>query len=172
MNRVKLDIKAKFGVVIGVVLLAVALCGWSGIHATNGLDNHVKTLYGTNFGGMRTIADLNVQIGHIQDEAVNFALGHDKGENEELHGRDPVIRKEIAKLAAAPDNSPKEKKLIAQEAALWSRYMADWDAGKLAQKRGESAGDTAGAIDERISPLKDHMETLAALSNAEAGKGY
>ena len=172
MKRINLDIKAKFGVVIAVVLGAVALCGWSGIHATNGLNNHVKTLYRANFGGMRTIADLNVQIGHVQDEATNYALAHDKGENDELHGRDPVIRKEIAQLAAAHGNSPKAKKLIAQEAALWSRYMADWDGGKLAQKPGETAGDTAGTIDDRISPLKDNMEALAALANTNAGSGY
>ena len=79
----KLDIKAKFGIVIGVVLLAVVLCGWSGIHATNGLNSHVKTLYTRDFNGMRTIADLNVQIGHVQDESTNFVLAHDKRENDE-----------------------------------------------------------------------------------------
>jgi len=172
MNNVKLDIKAKFGVVIALVLASVAIAGWAGLRTINGLDTHNETLYQTDFTGMRLIADLNVNIGHVQDEAVNFALAGDKGENQELLGRDPVIRKELAQLAARPENSAKEKKLLASESAGWTRFMADWRAGKLVQKPGESAGDAAGAIDERISPLKDNMETLAGLANANAKDGF
>src|SRR2546423_6790348 len=94
----KLDIKAKFGIVIGVVLLAVVLCGWSGIHATNGLNSHVKTLYTRDFNGMRTIADLNVQLGHVQDEAGKFPLTRVKGESHELGHRALGIPRELNQL--------------------------------------------------------------------------
>jgi methyl-accepting chemotaxis protein len=172
MHRIKLDIKAKFGVVMVLVLAAVAIAGWAGLRTINGLDTHNETLYETDFTGMRTIADLNVGIGHIQDEAVNYALGGDKGENTELHGRDPVIRKELAQLAADPSNSAKAKKLITAEQSLWSRFMSDWSAGKLLQKPGEKPSDVSGGIDDRISPLKDNMETLAGLANASAKGGF
>src|SRR3954470_14132819 len=122
----KLDIKAKFGIVIGVVLLAVVLCGWSGIHAAGGLNSHVKTLYSRDFSGMRTIADLNVQLGHVQDEAVNFTLTGDKGEAEELQTRSVTIAKELKQLSTLP-NTPKERKLLAQSTQLWPAFMKAWD---------------------------------------------
>jgi methyl-accepting chemotaxis protein len=172
MKRIKLDIKAKFGVVIAVVLAAVAICGWSGVHATNGLNGHVKSLYNTDFSGMRTIADLNVQIGHVQDEAVNYTLTGDKGEAEELQGRSAVIQRELKALKARPSNTPKDDKLIAKEQSLWAGFIADWDAGKLSTKTSKSQSDIAGMLDERISPLKDNMEALAATANKSAGRGY
>jgi methyl-accepting chemotaxis protein len=172
MKRIKLDIKAKFGVVIAVVLAAVAICGWSGIHAVNGLNGHVKTLYSEDLAGMRTIADLNVGIGHVQDEAVNYALGGEKGENTELLGRDPEIRKQLAELKNRHGNTAKEAKLINSEISLWSGFMADWKAGKLLHKPGEAAPEVSGTIDDRISPLKDNMETLAGLANTSATNGY
>ncbi len=172
MKRIKLDIKAKFAVVIAVVLAAVAICGWSGIHATNGLNGHVRTLYNTDFAGMRTIADLNVQLGHVQDEAVNYTLTGEKGEADEMQGRSVVIKRELAQLKARPDNSPKEQKLIAQELSLWPAFMADWDAGKFKVKGGKTANDIAGQLDERISPVKDNMEALAASANTSAKGGF
>ena len=41
MKRIKLDIKAKFGVVIAVVLAAVAVAGWAGLRTINKLDTNV-----------------------------------------------------------------------------------------------------------------------------------
>jgi methyl-accepting chemotaxis protein len=172
MKRIKLDIKAKFGVVIAVVLAAVAICGWSGVHATNGLNGHVKTLYNTDFAGMRTIADLNVQLGHVQDEAVNYTLTGEKGEAEELQGRSKVIQAELQRLKARPTNTPKELKLINQELSLWPGFMKAWDGGKFSVKTGKSQNDIAGALDEGISPLKDNMEALAALANTNAKDGF
>jgi methyl-accepting chemotaxis protein len=172
MKRINLDIKAKFGVVIAVVIAAIALCGWSGIHASNGLNGHVKTLYSTDFAGMRTIADLNVQLGHVQDEAVNYTLTGEKSEAEELQGRSAVILRELKQLSARPGNTPKERKLINQELTLWPAFMADWNGGKLSTKTGKSKSDIAGTLDERISPLKDNMESLAALANTTAKSGY
>jgi methyl-accepting chemotaxis protein len=172
MKRIKLDMKAKFGVVIAVVLAAVALCGWSGIHANNGLNGHVKTLYSTDFAAMRTIADLNVQLGHVQDEAVNYTLTGEKGEAEEMQGRSVVIMRELSRLKARPSNTPKEQKLIEQELALWPAFMKDWDAGKFKIAGGKSVNDIAGQLDERISPLKDNMEALAAGTNASAKSGF
>jgi len=168
----KLDIKAKFGIVIGVVLLAVVLCGWSGIHATNGLNSHVKTLYSRDFSGMRTIADLNVQLGHVQDEAVNFTLTGDQGESDELGQRAVVIQRELGRLKARSGNTPKEQKLIGQALSLWPAFVADWKGGKFSANTGKSKNDIAGQLDERISPLKDNMEALAALANTSAGNGY
>src|SRR3954470_11939231 len=123
----KLDIKAKFGIVIGVVLLAVVLCGWSGIHAAGGLNSHVKTLYSRDFSGMRTIAELNVQLGHVQDEAVNYTLTGEKSEATELQGRSKVIQAELERLRARPGNSPKEQKLLDRELSLWPGFMKNWD---------------------------------------------
>src|SRR3954447_21834995 len=168
----KLDIKAKFGIVIGVVLLAVVLCGWSGIHATNGLNSHVKTLYSRDFSGMRTIADLNVQLGYVQDEAGNFTLTGDKGESDELGQRAVVIQRELGRLKARSGNTPKEQKLIGQALSLWPAFVADWKSGKFSANTGKSKNDIAGQLDERISPLKDNIEALAALANTSAGNGY
>ena len=168
----KLDIKAKFGIVIGVVLLAVVLCGWSGIHATNGLNSHVKTLYTRDFNGMRTIADLNVQLGHVQDEAVNFTLTGVKGESDELGQRAVVIQRELNQLKSRSGNTPKEQKLIEQAVSLWPAFVADWKSGKFSANTGKSKNDIAAQLDERISPLKDNMEALAALANTSAGNGY
>jgi len=172
MKRIKLDIKAKFGVVIAVVLAAVAICGWSGVHANNGLNGHVKSLYNVDFAGMRTMADLNVQLGHVQDEAVNYTLTRDKGEAEELQGRSKVIQAELQKLKTSPNNTPKARKLIAQEQSLWAGFIKDWDAGKYSVKTGKSQNEIAGALDEGISPLKDNMEALAALANTDAKDGF
>ncbi|HEY1594033.1 MAG TPA: methyl-accepting chemotaxis protein [Thermoleophilaceae bacterium] len=172
MKHLKLDIKAKFGVLIAVVLGAVALCGWSGIHSTNGLNGHVKTLYNRDFAGMRTIADLNVQLGHVQDEAVNYTLTGEKSEATELEGRAKVIRDEIAQLAGRSDNTPKEKKLLTQEASLWNGFTSDWNAGKFAAKGGRTQGDVAGMLDERMDPLKTNMETLSTIANASAKSGF
>src|ERR1051326_6326740 len=172
MKRINLDIKAKFGVVIAVVLAAVAVCGWSGIHATSGLNTHVKTLYNRDFSGMRTIADLNVQLGHVQDEAVNFTLTGDKGEADELAQRAVVIQRELNQLKARAGNTPKEQKLIGQASSLWPAFVGDWKSGKFSASNGKSKNDIAGQLDERISPLKDGMEALAALANTKAKQGY
>jgi len=172
MKRIKLDIKAKFGVVIGVVLVAVALCGWSGIHATNGLNGHVKTLYNSDFSGMRTIAELNVQLGHVQDEAVNYTLTGENSEATELQGRSKVIQAELERLRARPGNSPKEQKLLDRELSLWPGFMKNWDGGKFSVKTGKSPSELAGLLDESISPVKDNMEALAALANTSAKDGY
>jgi methyl-accepting chemotaxis protein len=169
----KLGISAKFGVMMGVVLIAVAICGWSGIHSGSGLNGHVKTLYNRDFSGMRTIADLNVQLGHVQDEEVNYTLTGEKSEAVELQGRSKVIMRELGVLASRPENSPQEKRLIAQEQVLWSRLKADWDNGKFsARQTGKSVNDIAGELDERMDPLKTNMETLASLANASAGRGF
>src|SRR5215467_12631141 len=173
MKRIKLDIKAKFGVLIAVVLAAVALCGRSGIHANNGLNNHVKTLFGRDFDGMRTIADLNVQLGHVQDEAVNYTLTGEKDEAAELQERNQVIRKELAHLKGLSGQNPKQVKLINTELKLWPSFMADWDAGKYsAAQTGKSQNDIAGALDERMDPMKTAMEELAATNQARAQAGF
>ena len=172
MKRIKLDIKAKFGVVIAVVLAAVAVAGWAGLRTINKLDTHAETLYETDFSGMRTIADLNVQYGHVQDEAVNFTLTGDKGEGEELIGRSAVIQKELNQLKNLPQRSVKEQKLIALELSVWPRFIADWKAGKFLPKGGKTKSDIAGQLDERISPLKDNMEALAAEANKRAAGGF
>jgi methyl-accepting chemotaxis protein len=176
MQRIKLDIKGKFGVVIALVLASVAVAGWAGLHGVSGLDGHAKTLYERDFDGMRTIADLNVQYGHVQDEAVNYTLTGEKSESVELIGRSAVIEKELAMLSKLPDQDAKEKKLIASELSVWPKFIADWNAGKFAVKPGHDVAaqqsDIAGTLDERISPLKDNMEALAAEANRSAAKGY
>jgi methyl-accepting chemotaxis protein len=172
MKHLKLDIKAKFGLIIVVVLGAVALCGWSGIHSTNGLHSHLKTLYNRDFAGMSTIADLNVQLGHVQDEAVNYTLTGEKSEATELQGRAKVIRNEIAQLGGRPDNTPKEKRLLTQEASLWGAFTRDWNAGEFVPKGGKTHNDIAGMLDERMDPLKTNMETLAVIANGNAEAGF
>jgi methyl-accepting chemotaxis protein len=176
MNHIKLGIKAKFGVVMAVVLAAVVVAGWAGLHGVSGLDSHAKTLYQRDFGGMRTIADLNVQFGHIQDEAVNYTLTGEKSESEELVGRGATVEKELGMLSRLPNQSAKEKKLIADELSVWPKFISDWKAGKFAVKPGHDVAtqqsDIAGTLDERISPLKDNMEALAVEANKSAAAGY
>jgi methyl-accepting chemotaxis protein len=172
MKRIKLDIKAKFGVVMAVVLAAVAVAGWAGLRTISKLDTHAETLYEADFSGMRVIADLNVQYGHVQDEAVNYTLTADKGESEELIGRSAVIQKELNQLKGRPGRSPKEQKLIALELSVWPRFIADWKAGKFVAKGGATKNDIAGQLDERISPLKDNMEALAVEANKDAAGGF
>src|SRR5919201_2247918 len=103
MKRINLDIKAKFGVVMAVVLAAVALCGWSGLHAISGLNGHAKTLYSRDLDGMRTINQLNVQLGHVQDESVQATVTGNPDEASELQGRSKDIEKLLARLRALPD---------------------------------------------------------------------
>jgi nitrogen fixation protein FixH len=157
MKRFSLDIKAKFGVVIAVVLAAVAICGWSGIHASNGLNSHVKTLYDKQFAGMRTIAELNVNLGHIQDEAVNYALGGDKGENTELHGRDPVIRRELAAeqivAAAKEQNAGMDQITVGMREA--SQAAGEFVAGtEEAQATVEALNTVAAELEQLASAYK------------------
>jgi hypothetical protein len=176
MQRIKLDIKGKFGVVIALVLASVAVAGWAGLHAINGLDTSAETLYEQDFSGMRTIADLNVQFGHVQDEAVNFTLTGEKAEGQELIERSAVIEKELNSLDKQEDLSPKQQKLIAAELSVWPKFIADWKAGKFAVKSGGDVAaqqsEMAGVLDERISPLKDNMEALATAANKSAAGGF
>jgi methyl-accepting chemotaxis protein len=177
MNGIKFDLKAKFGVVMAVVLAAVAVAGWAGLRAINGLDTHAETLYEKDFSGMRTIADLNVQFGHVQDEAVNFTLTGDKGESEELIGRSETITKELDHLRSLPDQTAKQKKALGVELSTWPRFIGDWKAGKFAIKgtgaeAAKQQADIAGQLDERISPLKDNMEALAVEANKSAAGGF
>jgi methyl-accepting chemotaxis protein len=169
---IKLGITAKFGVMMAVVLAAVALCAWSGIHANNGLNNHLKTIYTRDFDGMRTIADLNVQIGHVQDEAVNYTVIHDKSEADELQRRNVAIRQELAHLRALPDLTSQQTKLIASESSLWPSFMKDWDEGRYSTATGMSTNEIAAALDTRIDPLKSNMEALGTISDARAKAGF
>jgi methyl-accepting chemotaxis protein len=174
MKNVKLDIKAKFGVVMAVVLAAVALCGWSGLHGISGLNGHVKTLYSRDLAGMRTINELNVELGHVQDESVQAAVTGNPDEASELQSRSKAIQAQLAHLSSLPNRTAKERKLIALENRLWPQFMADWNAGKLAAKGSDAASkaDAAGTLDERLSPMKDSMETLAASANQSATTGF
>jgi methyl-accepting chemotaxis protein len=176
MQRIKLDIKGKFGVVIALVLASVAVAGWAGLHGINGLDTSAERLYEKDFSGMRTIADLNVQFGHVQDEAVNFTLTGDKAEGQELIERSAVIEKELNSLKNLEGLSPKQQKLIAGELSVWPKFIADWKAGKFKVKAGGDVAaqqsEIAGRLDERISPLKDDMEALAAVANKSAAGGF
>jgi methyl-accepting chemotaxis protein len=172
MKHLKLDIKAKFGVLMAVVIAAVAICGWSGIHAVNGVNGHVKSLYNGDFAGMRTIADLNVQLGHVQDEAVNYTLTGEKSEAAELQDRSKVIHSEIAQLAGRPTNTPKEKRLLTQEASLWTAFIGDWNSGKFLPMGSETQNGVAGKLDARMDPLKSNMESLATIANGNAKGGF
>jgi methyl-accepting chemotaxis protein len=174
MKNVHLDIKAKFGVVIAVVLASVGLCAWSGLHAIGALDGHAKTLFGRDFDGMKTINELNVELGHVQDEAVQATVTGSKSEADELQERSKVIQADLAHLAKLPDRTAQERKLIALETKLWPKFIADWNAGKL-DATDSSAGakaDAAGTLDERLSPMKDSMEALAAAANKSAAQGF
>ena len=172
MKRIKLDIKAKFAIVIGAVLVAIGLIAWSGINTVNGVDNHAKTLFGRDFDGMKTINALNVQLGHVQDEAVQATVTGNPDEASELQGRSKQIEALLAHLKALPNRTPKEQKLIALETTLWPKFMADWDAGKFAAKTAAEKSDMAGTLDERLSPMKDSMEALASEANLSAAKGF
>src|SRR5690349_11086012 len=174
MKNVHLDIKAKFGVVIAVVLASVGLCAWSGLHAIGALDNHAKTLFTRDFDGMKTINELNVQLGHVQDESVQATVTGSKSEASELQQRSKAIEADLAHLARLPDRTAQESKLIALENRLWPQFMADWNAGKLNAKDASASAkaDAAGTLDERLSPMKDSMETLAAAANQSAAKGF
>src|SRR4051794_34763462 len=174
MKRIHLDIKAKFGVVIAVVLASVGLCAWSGLHAIGAVDKHAKTLFARDFDGMKTISELNVQLGHVQDESVQATVTGNKDEAAELQGRSKDINALLAHLKALPNRTAKEQKLIALDTTLWPKFMADWNAGKLAAKDSSAAAraDAAGGLDERLSPMKDSMEALAAAANQSAAQGY
>jgi methyl-accepting chemotaxis protein len=174
MNRINLDIKAKFAVVIAVVLAAVALCGWSGLHAISGLNGHAKSLYSRDLASMRIINELNVQLGHVQDEAVQATVTGNPAEASELQQRSKSIEQLLGQLRALPNRTPQERKLIALETTLWPRFIADWNAGKLASKGSseKAKGDASALLDERLSPMKDSMETLAADANKGATAGF
>jgi len=123
---------------------------------------------------MRTINELNVQLGHVQDESVQATVTGNADEAVELKQRSAAIEKLLEHLKALPDSSAKERKLISLETTLWPKFMADWDAGKLAAKGSSSAAkaEAAGQLDERLSPIKDSMETLAADANQGATSGF
>src|SRR3954469_3045214 len=174
MKRIHLDIKAKFGVVIAVVLASVGLCAWSGLHAIGAVDTHAKTLFQRDFDGMKTISQLNVQFGHVQDESVQATVTGNKDEAAELQQRSKDINALLGHLKALPNRTAKEQNLIALDTTLWPKFMADWNAGKLAAKDTSAAAraDAAGNLDERLSPMKDSMEALAAAANQSAAQGY
>jgi methyl-accepting chemotaxis protein len=172
MKHLKLDIKAKFGIVMAVVLVAVAVIGWSGLRTINGLDGHAETLFGRDFDGMKTISELNVQLGHVQDEAVQATVTGNPDEASELQQRSKDIETLLAHLKALPNRTPKEQKLIALETTLWPKFIADWNAGKFAAHTAAEKSDTAGTLDERLSPMKDSMEALATAANTSAATGF
>jgi methyl-accepting chemotaxis protein len=172
LKQLQLDIKAKFGIVIGAVLVAVCLIAWSGIHTVGGVDSHAKTLFGRDFDGMKTINALNVQLGHVQDESVQATVTGNPAEASELQGRSKDIRRLLGHLAALPNRTPKERKLMALVTTLWPKFMADWNAGKFAAHTSGEKSDMAGALDERLSPMKDSTEALAAEANKGASNGF
>jgi len=114
MKNVHLDIKAKFGVVIAVVLAAVGVCAWSGLHAIGTLDGHAKTLFGRDFDGMKTINELNVQLGHVQDEAVQavdqaqFDEDLVDGDERGLGGYDEREQQELAETPVEPGGADRQ----------------------------------------------------------------
>src|SRR4051794_41452699 len=109
MKRIHLDIKAKFGVVIAVVLASVGLCAWSGLHAIGAVDTHAKTLFQRDFDGMKTISQLNVQFGHVQDESVQATVTGNKDEAAELQQRSKDINALLGHLKALPTPTPRRQ---------------------------------------------------------------
>ena len=171
MKRINLDIKSKFGVVIAVVLASVGICAWSGLHTINSLDSHAETLFGRDFDGMKTINELNVELGHVQDEAVQATVTGSADEAAELQDRSKLIEADLAHLSKLPNRTAKEQKLIALENKLWPQFIDDWNAGEF-KVHGGNVADVAGTLDERLSPMKDSMEALAAAANASAKGGF